>query len=279
MKRNIFITAFFIVLISIPIITEANDSLTIESENPIIYNKEVKLPWYKNMNYTFGYGIGLRLYLSVVDMPVFIPYWLNSIEAGVMIPINNRKIYMGLKYGRGNIGNYQNSIETGLMIPINNRKIYMGLGYRWGNIYQVNYQTILFDTINSSFVQTVLNYKNIKKLYIYTGYSISKSIHTGLELNYCQGYGDEEYCYGSSNVFEISSVRRDLIGGGGCIKLSPKITLNENFRINPYLMFEISGSYEVHSTSPYSGLWDKKLTVWYMGIDGGFNLNIGGDGV
>jgi len=41
-------------------------------------------------------------------------------------------------------------------------------------------------------------------------------------------------------------------------------------------MFKIGKVYEVHSTSPYSGLWDKKLTIWFTGLYGGFNFNIGG---
>ncbi|NIA23891.1 MAG: hypothetical protein GWP03_07035 [Proteobacteria bacterium] len=58
MKRAIFVV-IFLVLISIPILTEANDSLETEQDIPVSQEQELKLHWYKNMNYTFGYNIGL----------------------------------------------------------------------------------------------------------------------------------------------------------------------------------------------------------------------------
>jgi hypothetical protein len=45
MKRNIFIIAFLILLIGIPILTEASDSLAVKLENPILQSEKVKLPW------------------------------------------------------------------------------------------------------------------------------------------------------------------------------------------------------------------------------------------
>ena len=225
--------------------------------NPILQKEKVKLPWYKNVDYTIGYNVGLCLRgedlnyyphggVDVVGNIVGKFYWLNSMEAGVRIPIKNR------------------IIET-------------GLGYGWADIGSGNIETRFPDTlVNNITVNSAdLEVANIRKLYIYTGHSISKSIYMGLEFNYYQAYGDEVYYpYVYPNSFV--NVRRDLIGGGCYIKLSPTITLNKSFRINPYFMIKIGKANEVHSTSPYSGLWGKKLTVWYTGLYGGFNFNIGG---
>ncbi len=258
MKRDIFVIAFLILLISIPILTEANDSLAVKLENPILQSEKIKLPWYKNMDYTFGYNLGLCLRGSD----------LNYYPHGGVDVVGS---FVGMFY-------LLNSIEAGVRIPINNRMLDMGLGYGWANIYSSgNLEARFPDTLVNNITVNLayLGVANIRKLYIYIGHSISKSIYMGLEFNYCQAYGTEVYYpYVYPNSFV--NVRRDLIGGGCYIKLSPTITLNKNFGINPYFMIKIGKANEVHSTSPYSGLWGKKLTVWCTGLYGGFNFNIGG---
>ncbi len=99
-----------------------------------------------------------------------------------------------------------------------------------------------------------LDFYNVRKYYLYTGYII-KPYMCGLELNYSQGYG------------------RDLIGGGIYFKVCNVKKNKKMIRFDPYLMFKIAGSYEIRSSSPYSELWDKKLTIWYTGLYVGFNIN------
>ncbi len=231
---------------------------TEENLNPVLYQQEIKLPWYKKMNYTLGYNIGLCLRGSD----------LNSYPHG------------GLDIGGAFVGKFYllNSIEAGVRIPIDNKIIETGLGYGWANINSGNFETRFPDTLvnNITVNSAELGIGNISKLYIYTGYKISSIAYGGLELDYCRGYGAEVYYpYVYPNSFV--DARRDLLGGGCYIKISPTITLNGNLGINPYLMFKIGKVYEVHSTSPYSGLWDKKLTIWFTGLYGGFNFNIGGE--
>jgi hypothetical protein len=58
MKGIILIIAFFVLLIGIPILSEANDTTEfnytteVNLLNPALQKQEVKLQWYKNMNYT-----------------------------------------------------------------------------------------------------------------------------------------------------------------------------------------------------------------------------------
>ena len=258
MKRNIFIIAFLLVLISIPMLAEDNDSIQVNLENPILQKQEVKLPWYKNMNYTFGYNGGLCLGgedlnsypSSVIDNIAGKFYWLNSVEAGVRIPIDKRIIDVGLSYSLANTMEESHLATDFHYISINDKLVnqaYLGVGH-------------------------------IMKIYLYLSYSDSESnnVILGLELNYCPAYGTEYYYYGSSHVFDITNVRRDLIGGGGYLKFCNSKRNKKRVRFDPYFMIKIAGSYEIHSNSPYSGLWRNKLTVWYTGIYGGFNFNIGG---
>jgi hypothetical protein len=211
------------------------------------------------MNYTFGYNLGLCLRgknlnysphggVDVVSNFLGKFYWLNSIEAGVRIPFNNRML------------------ETSV-----------GFGW-WENINSGNLETRFPDTLINNIIvnRAILGLKKARKLYIYIAYSKSRNVMPGFELNYCQGYGTEvNYPYVYPNSF-VSNVRRDLLGGGVYLKFCNTRKNKKRFRIDPYFIIKIAGSYEVHSNSPYSGLWDKKLTVWYTGLYGGFNLNIGG---
>ncbi|NIA23890.1 MAG: hypothetical protein GWP03_07030 [Proteobacteria bacterium] len=171
-----------------------------------------------------------------------------------------------------------NSIEAGVRIPINNRMLDVGFGYGWGNVNSSsNLEARFPDTLVNSITVNLayLGVANIRKFYLYLSCLKLKKITEGLEFNYCQAYGEEcYYPYVYPNL--IVNVRRDLIGGGGYIKFCNTRKNKRKFRFDPYFMIRISGSYEIHSTSPYSGLWDKKLTIWYTGIYGGFNFNIGG---
>ena len=256
MKRTVFIIALLVLSIGIPILAESSDSLSTELENPVLQKQELKLPWYKNMNYTFGYNLGLCLRGSDLG---------GSSNVGLPVEIFVDLVYL------------LNSIEAGVRIPIDSRIIETGLGYGWANINSGNIETRFPDTLVNNITVNLaeLGIGNISKFYIYTGYKISSIAYAGLELDYCRGYGTEVYYpYVYPNSFV--DARRDLLGGGCYIKISPTITLNGNLGINPYLMFKIGKVYEVHSTSPYSGLWDKKLTIWFTGLYGGFNFNIGG---
>lgn len=253
MKQTIFVIAIIIALVSIPIIASANDSTEVNLPNTASQKREVKLQWYKNMNYTFGYNLGLCYTgtdlkpIPEVEFAFVLPvYWLNSLEIGIRTPTKKGIIETG--------------IGCGLWLNVNRSSYYISFG-----------DTILNDTMVNS---ATLFIKNLNKYYIYLNGVIYKNVKLGAEFNYTQAYGSELYSNGT--VHFSFPIRRDLVGGGVFLKLNSTITLNKYFGINPYLMFKISGSYEIHSTSPYSGLWDKKLTVWYTGLYGGFNLNIGG---
>ena len=211
MKRTIIIIAFLVLLISIPILTEANDSMKVNLPNPALQKQEVKLPWYKEISYTFGYNVGLCLRgedfysypyggVDVVSNIIGRFYWLNSVEAGIRIPIRKR------------------IIDT-------------GLGYGWANM---------------TFTDLA-----IKNIYTYITYSIIKYCFIGLKLDY----------------FQLNRAEYDFIGYGGYMKFNSTITLNNRYRINPYIMFKIGKVYKINDTS---------LTMLYTGIYGGFNFSIGG---
>jgi len=257
MKRTVFIVALFVLSIGIPMLAESNDSLSTESENLVLQKQELKLPWYKNLNYTFGYNLGLCLRGSD----------LNSYPHGGLDVVGD---IVGMFY-------LLNSIEAGVRIPFNNRIIDVGLGYGWANINSGDFETRFPDTlVNNSLANWAnLVFGNISKFYIYTGHK-SSIAYGGLELDYCRGYGTEFYYNGSSDAFGISNVRRDLLGGGCYIKFCNTRKNKRKFRFDPYFMIRMGGAYEINSTSPYSGLWDKKLTIWFTGLYGGFNFNIGG---
>jgi len=253
MKRTIFVIAFLMLLIGIPILTEANDTTEfnytteVNLLNPILQKQEVKLPWYKNIDYTFGYNGGLcwvgkdlNYYTPGIYDPPFSRivgriYWLNSIEAGVRIPTKNRIIDVGLGYGMENI------------IGDSHFKYY---NFRIGRL---------------------------RKIYLYLSYSNPKlnNVIPGLELNYSPIYGTEYY-YDTTGVLEIPNIRRDLIGGGIYLKFCNTRKNKKRSRFDPYFMIKIAGSHEIYNTSPYSDLRKNKLNVWYMGIYEGFNLNITG---
>ena len=258
MKGIILIIAFFVLLIGTPILPEANDITKAKLPNHAFQNEKVKLAWYKNMNYTFGYNGGLCLGgkdlsyypYDVIGNIVGKFYWLNSIETGVRIPIESRIIDVGFSYALANtLGGAH--LRTDFDITSINGKLvncaYLGVG-------------------------------QIRKVYLYLSYSDSESnnVILGSELNYCPAYGTEYYYYGTSGVFNITDIRRDLIGGGVYLKFCNTKNSKKRFRFDPYFMIKITGSHEVYSTSPYRGLWKNKLTVWYTGIYGGFNLNIKG---
>ena len=241
MKRKIILIAFLALLIGIPILTEANDTTefnyTTEMNlpNPALQKQELKLPWYKNMNYTFGYNLGLCLRGSD----------LNSYPHGGVDIVGN---IVGKFY-------WLNSIEAGVRIPIDNRIIETGLGYGWANMSGQDL--------------------TIKHIYTYIANSTLRNLVAGgLELDYFQGNRTEYRTISGEHII-VPNVRRDFVGGGCYIKLSPTITLNRDFRINPYFMIKIGKVYEINNTSPYHEL-DKKLTIWFTGIYVGFNLNIGG---
>ncbi len=64
MKRTVSVIALLVLSIGIPILAKSNDSLSTESENPVLQKQELKLPWYKNMNYTLGYNSDSSLLTS-----------------------------------------------------------------------------------------------------------------------------------------------------------------------------------------------------------------------
>jgi hypothetical protein len=133
--------------------------------NPILQKEKVKSPWYKNLNYTIGYNVGLCLRgedfysypyggVDVVSNIIGMFYWLNSVEAGVRIPIKNR------------------IIET-------------GLGYGWANM---------------TFTDLA-----IKNIYTYISYSIIKYCFIGLKLDYFSLNGADHDFIGYGGYIKLNS--------------------------------------------------------------------------
>jgi hypothetical protein len=149
MKRNIFIIAFLILLIGIPILTEASDSLAVKLENPILQSEKVKLPWYKDMNYTLGYNTDRSSLTS--DGPnkdtlkakniSFLRRLSYSIGYSGCVCYTGRDL---MKYtdfdplAFANPSNYLywlNSVEASAIYPLGNKKgIEVGMGYEWASI-------------------------------------------------------------------------------------------------------------------------------------------------
>ena len=103
MKRTIIIIAFLIVLISIPILSEANDSTQINLENSILQNEKIKLPWYKTLKYEIGYTGALtaqEIYQSKSESPFMQGfYWLAGMYGNVVYRINDDwKTSLGFEY-------------------------------------------------------------------------------------------------------------------------------------------------------------------------------------
>ncbi len=254
--KNIILIIILSILFGLLVFAEEEN---IEIENPINFsNEDTTLLWHRNIEYTLGYNLGFccrgaqlnnspsTFSLDIIKLIAGVTYWLHSIESGIRFPINNRVFELGLGYGWANIG----SGNFGVRFPntlVNNTI--------------TNHANFCFDDVN--------------KHYIYAGYIINPFM-CGLELNYSRGYGTEfyyPYIYPNSI---IDNIRRDFIGGGIYFKLSDTDKNFKKIKLNRYLIFKIAGSYEIHNTSPYSELWNKKLTIWYTGLYAGFNFNIGG---
>ena len=251
-----------LILIIIPIILI---SLFIysEEENPEIENlynfsnEDTTLLWYKNIEFTLGYNLGFccrgaqlnnspsTFSLEIHKLILGVAYWFDAIESGFRFPINNRVFEIGIGYGWANIGTTTGIIEHFKDTLINNILI------NWGNRGIIRFN----------------------KVSIYSGYIVAPYMICGLELNYSRGYGGEVYYpYVYPNSI-INDIRIDFIGGGIYFKLCNTKKNFKKIRFDPYLMFKIAGCSEIRSSSPYSELWDKKLTIWYTGLYIGFNIN------
>ena len=140
MKRTVFIVALLVLSIGIPVLAESNDSLSTESENPVLQKQELKLPWYKKTNYTLGYNSDSSLLTSGSPSKDTlkgkgIPFW--------------RKLSYGVGYtsGLGRIVEIQleplspnlwtlflwnNILNMDLhYYPNTNWEIKLGIGYSW----------------------------------------------------------------------------------------------------------------------------------------------------
>ncbi len=247
MKKIIFI---MILTILIGLFVYSNEEKSPVIENLYNFsNEDTTLLWYKNIEFTLGYNLGLcRRGSSLIGSAEAIPF----------------SIFTNLVY-------WLNSVESGFRFPINNRIFEIGLGYGWANIVSGAFGAHFHNTlINNSLANWAnLDFHNVRKYYLYTGYIVAPSLIFGLELNYSQGYGTE--CY--SNHFHVYNVKRDLLGGGIYFKLCNTKKNFKKIRFDPYLMIKIAGCSEIRSSSPYSELWDKKLKIWYTGLYIGFNIN------
>jgi hypothetical protein len=255
MKRTIIIIAFFVLLISIPILTEANDTLAVKLENPILQSEKVKLPWYKTLKYEFGYTGGActgsrdilkpkKNYLSYYPDNLF--NWLNSVNLNIFLPPNNR-IAIGIKYG---------------WFPhLTERE---GLGMI---LYDENYNSIAgFHTD-----RWAIYYNSILLKYYKT-----KTFYYGVSINHFIANTEENYHSAINGILsdKTAIVQRKCIGGEIFCGLERHILLKK-FEIIPFIKLQVGHAVEYHNNSPWE--WgSKKLMIGTSGIFLGINIRVGG---
>jgi len=200
MKQTVFVIVLLVLSIGIPILAESNDSLSTESENPVLQNQELKLPWYKNMNYTLAYNNDSSLLTSGSSSKDTlkgkgIPFWMKldygigysgglcwtgedlarSFEASPIAgPFILPMYFVAHLY-------YLNSIEVSATYPLKKGKgIEVGMGYGWA---------------------TGIGFRLIP---VWVGYSIYSGKRSILRMAYVYSYSHEFYFRG--NGFRFSCI-------------------------------------------------------------------------
>ena len=248
MKQTIIIIAFLIVLISIPILSEANDSLVIKSETPLLQNQEVKLPWYKTLKYELRYNGGACIAygnlkkssgLVLFITPDLLFNWLNSINVTIFLPSKSR-LAIGIEYGW-----FPHLKErVGLLLIMD------GNDYVKAEKWAIYYNNIL------------LKYYKTKSFYY--GVSINHFIANTEEILYEYNIDGDTTAY----------VQRECIGCGIFCGWEKHISF-KGLNIYPFLKLQIGHAVEYHNNSPWE--WgSKKLTIGTSGIFLGINIRVGG---
>ncbi len=281
MKRTVFIVVLLVLSIGIPVLAESSDSLSTESENPVLQKQELKLPWYKNMNYTLGYNNDSSLLTSGSPSKDTlkgkgIPFW--------------RKLSYEIGYSRGFCYSgkdlaecsptsgllfpfyWLNSIEVSAIYPLEKGKgIEVGIEYGWARIEGTK-----------GWFKVV--YTEDDTMHLHGWYSASLSSFT---FSIAQWNKDSRFrpSFGISTIIAKGSenrgetwfaVKRVSIGITPSILVSFPIHIRKNLSLSPFLSLKFSLFSEVWNNSPWDEYWDKTLTVSEGGLYGGIRLNIGG---
>jgi len=207
MKRTVFIVVLLVLSIGIPVLAESNDSLSTESENPVLQKQELKLPWYKNMNYTLGYNSDSSLLTSGSSSKDTlkgkgIPFWrkldygigysgglcwtgedlAKSFEASPIAgPFILPMYFVAHLY-------YLNSIEVSATYPLKEGKgIEVGIGYGWARINPSEYVDWRF-RIPILFLGYKLSKLSIKGRYMFI--YAKDNIQSSIEEQHGRGTGN-----------------------------------------------------------------------------------------
>jgi len=297
MKQTVFVIVLLVLSIGIPILAESNDSLSTESENPVLQNQELKLPWYKNMNYTLAYNNDSSLLTSGSSSKDTlkgkgIPFWMKldygigysgglcwtgedlarSFEASPIAgPFILPMYFVAHLY-------YLNSIEVSATYPLKKGKgIEVGMGYGWTKLNEGGISTDIYDFFGDTDIHLRWGVSKVEKFTLYLANSpIDHGISKGIELIFSKGYGIERY-YENWDLKDSLNVVRNGIGGGIFIKWCPKrVKISRNIRIIPFLLFRLAFANEFNNDSPRKDMWKDKLELNYSVLYGGIKLNFGG---
>jgi len=299
MKRTVFIVALLVLSIGIPMLAESNDLLSTELENPVLQKQELKLPWYKNMNYTLGYNSDSSLLTSGSPSKDTlkgqgIPFW-RKLDYG--IGYSGGLCYTGrdlMKYtdwdplafmNPSNYLYYLNSIEVSAIYPLKNGKgIEVGMGYGWAKLNDRIGWDSIFTPPDTTYMYGNLGGGSdiaIKRTHAFIG-KITRNRTFGIEIEYANFGTTEVLSYYKSGVSEWttidkSDVVRHCIGGG--IYLFFKHLLGEIDRTSIFLYGggKIAYVFEILNNSPFK--WtgvEKKERLNFSGLYVGIKLNFGG---
>ncbi len=246
--RKINIVLIILILISIPIITDASDSLIVKSENLILQKQEVELPWYKTIKYEFGYtGAACIAYgalrkssgLILIITPDLLFNWLNSVNVNIFLPSESR-LAIGFEYG---------------WFP--HLKEREGLSLWLNEIYHVESE------------KWVIFYSNILLKYYKT-----KSFYYGISINHFIANTEEVLKPYETTPDTTAYVQRECIGCGIFCGWEKHISF-KGLNIYPFLKLHIGHAVEYHNNSPWE--WgSKKLMIGTSGIFLGVNIRFGG---
>jgi|GEM_PF-2261589 len=255
MKQTVFVIVLLVLSIGIPILAESNDSLSTESENPVLQKQELKLPWYKTVKYEIGYTGGICITYGALMkesglIMFFVPpdlifNWINSVNVNIFMP-SKSKLAIGIEYGAFPHLTEREGLNMYLYYTYDSlARVYTG---EW-SIY----------------------YKSILLKYYKT-----KSFYYGVSINHFIANTEESYHSAvNGNISDTTAyVQRECIGCGifcGWEKLISFKGLN----IYPFLKLQIGHAVEYHNNSPWE--WGrKKLTIGTSGIFLGINMRFGG---
>jgi hypothetical protein len=248
MKRTIFVIVFLILLISIPMLAESNDSTQVNLENIVTQNQELKLPWYKTLKYEFGYtGAACVAYgnlkkssgLVLIITPDLLFNWLNSVNVNVFLPSKSR-LAIGVEYGW-----FPHLKErVGLLLLME------GTDYVAADKWAIFYSSILLK------------------------YYKTKSFYYGISINHFIANTEEVLKPYETTPDTTAYVQRECIGCGIFCGWEKHISF-KGLNIYPFLKLQIGHAVEYHNNSPWE--WgSKKLMIGTSGIFLGVNIRFGG---